>query len=136
MSKRPLSGSAGRPTKRNRSVRGFTLIELVIVMTMIGLLLTLAVPRYFHTLDHGKVQVQQQNMASLRDAIDKYFGDQGRYPDTIDDLVKKRYLRSVPIDPVTDKADWIAIAPTDPQTGGVFDVRSAAKEANAPTATR
>jgi len=135
MSRRmPFHGAGHRPERERSS--GFTLIELVIVMAMIGLLLTLAVPRYFHTLDHGKVQVQKQNLASLRDAIDKYFGDQGRYPDTVADLVSKRYLRSVPIDPVTEKADWVAIAPADPQTGGVYDVQSAAKETNAPTAPR
>lgn len=113
--------------------RGFTLIELVIVMTMIGLLLTLAVPRYFHTLDNGKARVQQQNLASMRDAIDKFFGDQGHYPDSLEDLVQKRYLRGVPLDPVTEKADWIAVAPADPQLGGIYDVRSAIGNPGEPT---
>ncbi|MDH5331637.1 MAG: type II secretion system GspH family protein, partial [Aquincola sp.] len=76
--------------------RGFTLIEMLVVMTLIALLLTLAVPRYFSTIDNGRLNVQQQNVASLRDAIDKYFGDQGKYPDSLDDLVAKRYLRQVP----------------------------------------
>lgn len=120
----------GSSSARNPSMRGFTLIELVVVMAMIGLLLTLAVPRYFNTLDRGRIKVQQQNLASLRDAIDKFFGDQGRYPDNLDDLVQKRYLRSVPVDPVTEKADWVAVAPADPQQGGVYDVRSAAKAGN------
>jgi general secretion pathway protein G len=109
---------------------GFTLIEMALVMALIGLLLTLAVPRYFSTLDHGKAKVQQQNLASLRDAIDKFFGDQGRYPETLDDLVQKRYLRSVPIDPITERADWVSIAPNDPQLGAIYDVRSAARTTN------
>lgn len=106
---------------------GFTLIEMVIVMAVIGLLLTLAVPRYFVALDSGKVKVQQQNIATMRDALDKFFGDQGRYPETLDELVQKRYLRSVPVDPLTEHPDWIAIPPLDTTLSGVYDVRSAAK---------
>lgn len=108
---------------------GFTLIEMVIVMAVIGLLLTLAVPRYFVALDYGKVKVQQQNLATMRDALDKFFGDQGRYPETLDELVQKRYLRSVPVDPMTESPNWIVIAPLDPALSGVYDVRSAAKAA-------
>jgi general secretion pathway protein G len=100
---------------------------MVIVMAVIGLLLTLAVPRYFVALDGGKVKVQQQNLATMRDALDKFFGDQGRYPETLEELVQKRYLRSVPVDPLTESPNWIAIAPLDPTLSGVYDVRSAAK---------
>ncbi len=107
--------------------QGFTLIELVVVLAVIALLLTLALPRYFNSIDQGKFKVQQQNIASLRDAIDKFYGDQGRYPENLDELVTKRYLRSVPFDPVTEKTDWVAIAPTsDAGQTGVYDVRSAA----------
>jgi general secretion pathway protein G len=109
---------------------GFTLIELVIVMAVIGLLLTLAVPRYFTALDSGKVKVQQQNIATMRDALDKFFSDQGRYPETLDELVQKRYLRNVPLDPLTENPGWIVIAPLDPAMSGVYDVRSAAKTGN------
>lgn len=107
--------------------RGFTLIEMVIVMAVIGLLLTLAVPRYFVALDNGKVKVQQQNLATMRDALDKFFGDQGRYPETLDELVQKRYLRSVPVDPITESPNWIVIAPLDTSLSGVYDIHSAAK---------
>jgi len=107
--------------------RGFTMIELAIVLSLIALLLTIAVPRYFHTLDNGKLSVQRQNIATLRDAIDKYYGDLGKYPDGLDDLVAKRYLRAVPVDPLTEKADWQIVAPQDPSQGAVYDVRSARK---------
>lgn len=104
---------------------GFTLIELTIVLALIALLLTIAVPRYFHAVDHGKVAVQRQNLAVMRDAIDKYFGDSGRYPEELDDLVKKKYLRAIPIDPTTEKPDWTIIAPEDQTLGRVYDVVSA-----------
>lgn len=114
---------------------GFTLIEMVIVMAVIGLLLTLAVPRYFTALDNGKVKVQQQNLATMRDALDKFFGDKGRYPESLDELVQTRYLRSVPLDPITETPNWIAIAPADPAMSGVYDVRSAARTDNETAAT-
>jgi len=105
---------------------GFTLIELVIVMATIALLLTLALPRYFHAIDLSKQNVQRQNITTMRDAIDKFFGDQARYPESLEELVQKRYLRSVPIDPLTQLPDWKPVAPTDSNiSGNVFDVRSA-----------
>ena len=109
---------------RTNSRRGFTLIELVIVMATIALLLTLAIPRYFNTIDKGKISVQRQNIATIRDAIDKFHGDQGRFPETLDELVSERYLRAVPVDPFTTAPDWITVAPEDPTLGGVYDVRS------------
>jgi general secretion pathway protein G len=106
--------------------RGFTMIELVVVMAVIGLLLSIAVPRYMTALDRGKAQVQQQDLALMREAIDKYYGDNGRYPDALDDLVTKRYLRAIPIDPISEAADWVIIGPTDSkQAGRVYDVQSA-----------
>jgi general secretion pathway protein G len=105
--------------------RGFTLIELVIVMTTIALLLTLAVPRYFQAIDNGKINVQRQNIATVRDSIDKFYGDQARYPQTLEELVRMKYLRAIPVDPMTETSDWIVVAPQDPTLGGVFDIRSA-----------
>ncbi len=106
-----------------RARRGFTLIELVVVMSVIALLLTLAVPRYFQSLDNARANVQRQNVAAIRDAIDKFFGDQGRYPATLTELVDKRYLRSLPLDPVSESSEWIAIPPQDSTQGAVYDVR-------------
>ena len=119
---------SGQPIAIRNS--GFTLIEMVIVLALIGLLLTLAVPRYFTAFDSGKIKVQQQNLSSIRDALDKFFGDQGRYPETLDELVGKRYLRSVPVDPLTEKSNWTIVAPADPELGGVYDVLSSAGARN------
>jgi len=118
--------------RRLDTAHGFTLIELVVVMATIALLLTLAVPRYFHAIDNGKLSVQRQNIATIRDAIDKFYGDQARYPESLQELVQARYLRSVPVDPLTEAPNWIVIAPQDPTQGAVFDVRSAqrSKEEN------
>jgi general secretion pathway protein G len=93
--------------------RGFTLIELIVVITLIGLLLTLAVPRYFASIDRGKRTVQLQNLQTIRDAIDKFYGDRSRYPQSLDELVSARYLRALPIDPLTEKSDWILLPPPE-----------------------
>jgi general secretion pathway protein G len=106
-----------------RARRGFTLIELVVVMSVIALLLTLAVPRYFNALDNSRLNVQRQNIATLRDAIDKFFGDQGRYPGALAELVEKRYLRALPVDPVSESSEWIVLPPPDTSLGAVYDVR-------------
>jgi len=114
------------PTPLHRLRAGFTLIELVVVMTIIALLLTIALPRYFHSLDNGRSAVQRQNLATLRDAIDKFFGDLGRYPDALDELVTRHYLRDVPLDPVTEQRDWVIVAPPDAAlAGAVYDIRPA-----------
>jgi len=109
--------------------RGFTLIELLVVMTIIALLLTIAVPRYFGSVDRAKESVLRENLATLRESLDKYYGDTGKYPATLEALVEQRYLRSIPVDPITDSAKtWVAIPPADPQKGGVFDVKSGARD--------
>jgi general secretion pathway protein G len=109
--------------RRAAGRRGFTLIEMLVVMTLIAMLLTLAVPRYFSALDNGRLNVQRQNLATMRDAIDKFFGDQGKYPDSLDELVAKRYLRQVPIDPVSESSTWVVVAPEDTTLGAVYDVQ-------------
>jgi general secretion pathway protein G len=98
---------------------------MLIVMTLIALLLTLAIPRYFSALDNGRINVQRQNLATIRDAIDKFFGDQGKYPETLDELVAKRYLRQIPLDPLSEAPNWVVVAPPDPTLGAVFDVQPA-----------
>lgn len=108
-----------------RQANGFTLIELVVVMAIIGLLLTVALPRYMHSIERGKEQVRQQNVAVMRDAIDKYYGDNGQYPDTLDELVTKHYLRAIPVDPVNGDDKWAVVASPDESKTGVYDITPA-----------
>ena len=106
---------------------GFTLIELLVVMTIIATLLTLAVPRYFGSVDKAKEAVLRENLSTLRDSLDKHYADTGKYPAALEELVNRKYLRSVPVDPVTDSATtWVIIPPDDPQKGGVYNVKSGA----------
>jgi len=108
--------------------RGFTLIELLAVLAIIGLLLMIAAPRYFGSVDKAKEAVLKENLYQMRDAIGKYYGDKGKYPDSIEALAADKYLRKVPLDPITESAStWIAVPPEDPQKGGVYDVRSGAQ---------
>lgn len=108
--------------------RGFTLIELLVVMSIIALLLTLAVPQYFGSVQKSKEVVLKENLVLMRDALDKFYGDRGRYPDTLDDLVERKYLRSIPRDPLTDSSlTWLTVPPQDPALGSVYDVRSGAE---------
>lgn len=107
---------------------GFTLIELLVVMAIIATLLTIAVPRYFGSLDRSKEAVLKENLYQIRDAISKYYADKGKYPESLDSIVADRYLRKVPVDPITESAaTWVAVAPEDPQKGGVYDVKSGAQ---------
>jgi general secretion pathway protein G len=107
--------------------KGFTLIELLVVLAIVATLLTIAVPRYYASLDRSKEAVLKENLYQMRDAIGKYYADRGRYPATLDALAADKYLRSVPLDPITESAaTWLVVAPEDPQKGGVYDVRSGA----------
>jgi general secretion pathway protein G len=107
---------------------GFTLVELMVVLTVIALLLSVVVPDYVGRLRRAEEAVLKENLLMMRDALDKHYGDAGKYPSNLQDLVTKRYLRAVPADPFTQRADtWVPVPPNDPQKGGVYDVRSAAK---------
>jgi general secretion pathway protein G len=107
--------------------RGFTLIELLVVMVLISLLLSIAIPTYFGHVDKAKETVLRQDLSQMRDAIDKYFADHDRYPETLDELVQRKYLRKVPADPITERVDsWQEVAPSNKDMGKVFDVRSGA----------
>jgi len=111
---------------RNR-ISGFTLIELLVVMAIIALLLSIATPRYFNSVDKTKEAVLRQDLSTLRDALDKYYGDTGKYPDSLDALVSKKYLRQLPVDPITDSAStWVTVPPSDADQGGVYDLHSGA----------
>jgi general secretion pathway protein G len=110
------------------TARGFTLIELVVVMALLGLLLSMAMPRYMDSLAKGREKIQAHNIAELREAIDRYHGDRGVYPDRLQDLVDRRYLRAVPLNPVTERADWIVQAPPAGQKGQVYDISAPGAE--------
>src|SRR5256714_13823394 len=100
-----MTGSTRGLRGRARADCGFTLIELLIVMAIIGTLLSIAVPRYFRTLERARETVLKQDLSILREAIDKHYADLNEYPETLPVLVEKRYVRSVPIDPFTKLAD-------------------------------
>ncbi|MFT3819936.1 MAG: prepilin-type N-terminal cleavage/methylation domain-containing protein [Rubrivivax sp.] len=110
--------------------RGFTLIELLVVMSIIALLLSIALPRYFSSLDRAREATLKQSLAVMRDAIDKFHADRGRYPDELAELERERYLRAVPVDPMTDSsATWVLTPPPagragDAAAGKVYDVHS------------
>jgi general secretion pathway protein G len=107
--------------------RGFTLVELMVVMAIIALLLAIALPRYFNHLEKSRETILKQDLAVMRDAIDKYHGDRGRYPDSLDELVSARYLRALPVDPITERPDtWQVVAPSGDEAGAVYDIRSGA----------
>ncbi|QSN61908.1 MULTISPECIES: prepilin-type N-terminal cleavage/methylation domain-containing protein [unclassified Caballeronia] len=107
--------------------RAFTLIELLVVLAIIATLLTVVVPRYFGQADKAKETVLHENLAAMRDSIDHFRADQGRYPQSLDELVQKHYLREIPLDPVSmSRATWTVEQPAD-GTPGVYNVRSGAK---------
>ncbi len=124
----PLTPPRGGKTARGCRGFGFTLIELMVVMVIIATLLTIAVPRYFGSLDRSKEAVLKENLYQMRDAISKYYADKGKYPESLDSLMTDKYLRKIPLDPITESATtWVPVPPEDPQKGGVFDVKSGAQ---------
>lgn len=108
--------------------RGFTLIELLVVLGIVALLLTLAVPRFFPSVDKTKETILRDNLRNTRAVIDQYHADTGRYPDSLEQLVEKKYLARVPVDPVTEsESTWVIVAPeAEGESGAVYDIRSGA----------
>lgn len=108
--------------------RGFTLIELIVVLAIVALLLSIATPHYFHRIDKSRETILRANLATARDVLDKFYSDTGKYPDQLDTLVEKKYLRTLPYDPLTESSlTWIVVPPDNPEKGGVFDIHSAAE---------
>jgi general secretion pathway protein G len=109
----------------NRNKNGFTLIELLVVMAIIATLLSIVAPRYFNSIEKAKEAVLKQDLTIMRDAIDQFHSDMGGYPITLEELVERRYLRSIPIDPMTESnTTWMVIAPVNDEEEGVYDVHS------------
>jgi general secretion pathway protein G len=109
---------------------GFTLLELITVIAVIGILVSIALPNYRIAIMQSREAVLKEDLYRLRDLIDQYYADKGKYPASLEALVEEGYLRKMPIDPMTGQADWEAVpAETDPdnpvEDPGVYDVRSA-----------
>jgi general secretion pathway protein G len=106
---------------------GFTLIELLVVLGIVALLLTLAVPRYFPSVDSAKETILADNLRNTRAIIDQYYADTGRYPDSLDQLVEKKYLPALPFDPIADSdTSWVIVPPEDDAKGAVYNIHSGA----------
>ena len=113
--------------KPNCKNKGFTLVELLVVLAILALLLTLAAPRYFSSIDRAKDAALKQDLNIMRESIDKFYADTGQYPKTLDDLVERKYIRKLPFDPITNSTDtWLLSAPVAPLQGDIVDIHSGA----------
>lgn len=111
-----------------KRTRGFTLIELLVVLGIVALLLTLAVPRFFPSVDKTRETILAENLRTTRAVIDQFHADTGRYPESLDQLVEKKYLPRLPYDPVLESdAGWVVVPPEEPGRGNVYDLHSGAE---------
>lgn len=115
------------PKRNCRGIAGFTLIELLVVLAIIAMLLSVALPRYLKSVDVAKETTLAENLRATRETIDKFYGDTGQYPESLEQLVEKNYLRSLPVDPITDSTQtWIIVPPQSGVKGKVFNIHSGA----------
>ena len=118
---------------RRRRQAGFTLIELLVVISLISILAAMAVVQYRNSITRTKEATLKTNLFRMRDAIDQYYADKGRYPASLDALVSDQYLRRIPEDPFTSSADTWQTVPAEPEPGnpsadpGIYDVKSGAQ---------
>ena len=117
-------------TLRRRAERGFTLIELLVVVSLIVLLASIALVQYTNSVQRAREGVLKEDLFRLRDAIDQYYADKSKYPASLDELVSEKYLRAIPVDPITGSADtWQTVMsepdPMNPSADmGIYDVKS------------
>ena len=122
-----LTGIGEMRTQRN----GFSLIELMVVMTIIAVLVSIALPRYQGSVENAKLVALKSNLHVLRRSIDRYHDDKARFPESLQTLVDEHYLRDVPVDPITESAQtWVAVEEVDGGDIGVVDVHSGATGAD------
>lgn len=108
--------------------QGFTLVELLVVMAILMLLLTVAAPRYFSGIDRAKEAALKQTLQVVRDAIDKFHADNARYPESLQELAERHYIRQVPVDPLTESGEtWIVVKPDEDIPGDLYDLHSGAE---------
>jgi general secretion pathway protein G len=127
------SAQGVRGTRRgmfHRATRGFTMLELMIVITIMMVLMAIAIPAYQHHVTEAREAVLKQNLYTLDKVIEQYRLDKGQSPQSLDDLVTAGYLHQLPVDPMTGKADWVPdqedpMAAVDPQQPGIDHVHSA-----------
>ena len=118
------------PGARAGRFAGFTLIELMIVMSLIVILASIALAVYTNSVTRAKESVLKEDLFRMRDAIDQYYSDKSKYPGSLQDLVSEKYLRSIPVDPFTNSADTWREIPSEPDPNnpssqpGVYDVKS------------
>ena len=125
--------SADAQTAAASGEGGFTLIELMIVMAIIGILAAMAIPIYLRTVNKAKEAVLKEDLQVMRAAIDSYTVDKEKAPQSLDDLVQAGYLKTIPMDPMTSRTDtWMAgqsdkLSDIDETAGGIDDVHSGAQ---------
>jgi general secretion pathway protein G len=124
-----VTGRRRIPTPES-PIAGFTLIELMIVMSLIVILASIGLAIYTNSVTRAKESVLKEDLFRMRDAIDQFYSDKGEYPTSLQDLVSQKYLRSIPVDPFTNSADTWREVPAEPDPAnptaqsGVYDVRS------------
>jgi general secretion pathway protein G len=117
------------PPARRDAELGFTLLELITVVSLIAILTAIALPNYKAAIIQAREAVLREDLFQFRDRIDQYYADKGKYPESLEALLEEGYLRAIPADPMTGAADWTVIPaepdPDDPDATGIYDVKSA-----------